>query len=372
MKNKRILYILPSQNIGGTEKMLVLLADHIRKYGFDPIVVTMQGRGKFHEILSYYHLKYYILNIKKNPLFAIIKSFYIFLKEKPCIVQSFLFAGNIFAKFLRIFLWVPLICSQRSTDDWKKPVHWQIEKFSDFLCSLIISNSKAGKKAVVENADIKPGKIVVIPNGIAIETIREKLKTIKESLMHEGILVGAVGNLREAKGFDILINAASIVYRKKKDIKFVILGKGLLEEHLRKQIEKLGLTEIVSLYGFIDNVYNYMVNFDIVVIPSRWEGFPVVALEAMACGKPVIATKTGDLPEIIEHGVSGLIVEPEKPEELANAILLIASNDTMRKEMGINSLTMVKRFSLEDMVQKYCRIYETLLRNETIEDELSS
>ncbi|MCM8758585.1 MAG: glycosyltransferase [Candidatus Omnitrophica bacterium] len=347
--------------------MLILLADRIRKYGFEPVIVTLQAKGVFHKMLSLFQLRYYTLNFKKNPFGGLLKFFYIFLKEKPCLLHSFLFAGNMFAKFIRIFFWTPLICSQRSTDNWKRSIHWKMEKFSDFLCSLVVSNSKAGKKALVENAGIKPNKILVIPNGIDLEIKRKKLANDKQIQKHKGITVGAVGNLREAKGFDILIKAANIVSNKRNDIRFVILGKGPLEKNLTSLIEKLGLSETVLLYGFVENVYNYMANFDIVVISSRWEGFPVVALEAMACGKPVVATKVGDLPEIIEHGVNGLIVEPERPEELADAILTIASDEKMRELMGKNSIEIVKKFSLEDMVEKYCKIYEMILKNETIQ-----
>ncbi|MCX7705584.1 MAG: glycosyltransferase, partial [bacterium] len=349
MRN-RIIYILPSKNIGGTERMLTMLADRINRYGFEPVIVTMQGKGHFHEVLSSHKIKYYVLDLKRNPFIAIIKAFYIFLKEKPCIVQSFLFSGNLFAKFLRFFFWKPLICSQRSTDNWKKPIHWQIEKMTDFLCCLLISNSAAGKKALIEKANIKPKKIIVIPNGIDIEEITKKLKPMERKQIHKDTLVGAVGNLRKAKGFDILITAASIVSKKRKDIKFVILGGGEQQSHLEALIKTLKLTENVSLCGFVENVYNYMVEFDMVVIPSRWEGFPVVALEAMVCGKPVIATDVGDLSEVVQHGTTGLIVEPEKPEKLADAILYLASNKKILDQMRENALRRVEKFSIESMV----------------------
>lgn len=359
MKNK-ICYIIPSQEIGGTEKMLIMLADNIRKYGFQVVVITMQKEGTFHKFLALHNIKYYALDLKKNPFAGILKAVYIFMKEKPCIVHSFLFAGNMFAKFMKIFFRIPLICSQRSTDNWKKTIHWKLEKITDFLCSMIISNSNAGKKILIEKTGIKPDKIVVIPNGIDIKKIAESVFDKKNNTGE--ILVGSIGSLRKAKGFDILVEAASIVSRKRRDIKFMILGKGPLESYIRQQITRLGLNETVVLCGFIENVYNYMVSFDMVVIPSRWEGFPVVALEAMACGKPVIATTTGDLPEIVEHGITGLLVEPENPKEMADAILKVASNEKMREEMGKNAMIRVENFSLENMVREYRKTYEVFIR----------
>ncbi|MGB9642524.1 MAG: glycosyltransferase, partial [Candidatus Ratteibacteria bacterium] len=106
--------------------------------------------------------------------------------------------------------------------------------------------------------------------------------------------------------------------------------------------------------------------FDIVVIPSLWEGFPVIALEAMACGKPIIATKVGDLPEILQHRISGLLVEPGNPQDLANSILMLAADHNMRIQMGNNAKNQVEKFSATDMVKKYSEIYNRLIvKNET-------
>lgn len=360
MKSK-ILYILPSEEIGGTEKMLIVLAKKIKEFGFEVVVLTLQRKGTFHRMLESNSIKTYSLNIKKMPVNAFIKTLFVFLKEKPCIIHSFLFAGNLFAKFLRIFFWIPVVCSQRSTDDWKKPFHWRLEKLTDFLCCITISNSKAGKKVLIEKAKISPKKVMYIPNGIELNQIKEKLKFL-EKTSHKEILIGSVGNLRKAKGYEYLIDAAAIVCNKTKNVKFLILGKGPLEDFLKEKIKKLGLEENIILCGFVDDVYNYMVNFDIVVISSLWEGFPVVALEAMACGKPVIATNVGDLPEIVINGITGIIVEPEKPDQLAQAILELIVDKEKRENMGKKALEQVERFSHETMVRRYCEIYKTFIK----------
>ncbi|MCM8825027.1 MAG: glycosyltransferase family 4 protein, partial [Candidatus Omnitrophica bacterium] len=190
--------------------------------------------------------------------------------------------------------------------------------------------------------------------------IREKLKLAKP-VIHKEIIIGSVGNLRKAKGYDVLIDAAKIICKKRKDIKFEILGKGPLENHIKQKVDNLKLGQFVKLCGFVEDVYNYIMNFDIVVIPSLWEGFPVVALEAMACGKPIVATNAGDLPEIVEDGKTGIIVTVGDPEALAAAILMLISNPEIRKKMGNNALKRVEMFSYDSMVERYCRIYNFLL-----------
>jgi len=340
--------------------MVVMMAANILDYGFQPVVLTLQEKGSFHTLLDAHHIKHYSLNIKKRPLCALFKIFFVIFKEKPCLVHSFLFAGNVFAGMLRIFLWKPLVCSQRSTDFWKKNIHWKLEKFATSFCSLFISNSNAGKKILIEKADIPEKKIIVIPNGIDLTGVKDKMKSTTIN-PHIGIIVGSIGSLRKAKGYDVLVDAAVIVCKKRKDVTFVILGKGPLEQVLKEKIQHLGLARNFEFHGFVENVYTYLPTFDIVVIPSLWEGFPVVALEAMACGKPIVATRVGDLPEILQHRISGLLVETGNSEEMANSILMLAGDENMRIWMGNNAMKQVEKFSATGMLTQYSNVYYQLL-----------
>ncbi len=360
MKNK-ILYITPSVEIGGTEKIIISLATQIKSLNFQPVILTLQHRGLFHKTLDSHLITNYALNLKKNPLYGLIKCLFVFFKEKPCMMHSFLFTGNIFARCVRFFIWIPLVCSQRSTDNWRKKIHWILEKYTCFLCNVIVSNSTAGKNVLMEKAGIPGKKILVIFNGIDIREIKQKIKT--DNPMHNGIIAGSVGNLRKAKGYDNLIESADIIHKHKKrnDIKFIIIGKGPLWNFLQQKIKQLQLSHIVSMCGFMDDIYEYISQFDIVIIPSLWEGFPVIALEATACGKPIIATSVGDLPKIVQDGINGLLVEPGNPRALAEAIIKLADNIDMRQQMGRNSEEIAEKFSLETMVKNYARLYKHVI-----------
>jgi glycosyltransferase involved in cell wall biosynthesis len=106
-------------------------------------------------------------------------------------------------------------------------------------------------------------------------------------------------------------------------------------------------------------VYNYLACFDIVVISSLWEGCPVSALEAMGMGKPVVATKVGDLPEIIENGVSGLLVPPADAGELARCILLLLGDPDLARRIGHAAHEQARnRYGLEQMANSYVELYE--------------
>jgi glycosyltransferase involved in cell wall biosynthesis len=356
---KKIAYILPSKEIGGTEKMTVSLAKNIKKYGFDCFVITLQSKGEFTHLLSENNIKSYTLNLKKNIFRGFIKFVFIIFKEKPSILHSFLFWGNLFAKCTGSLFFIPVICSQRSTDDWKKPIHWYIEHFTSFLCKIIISNSLAGKNVLVEKGKINSDKIIVIPNGIDINKIPAKAIFEKPKFFENKIIIGSIGNLRKAKGYEYLLKSIKIITEKYKNIMFIIAGKGKEYQNLLNMSNNLNISEYVKFVGFIKEIYSYISFFDILVIPSLWEGFPVIALEAMAMKKPIVATNSGDIPIIINNGSNGLIVEPKDPSSMANAIIYLLNNPQIRQNMGENGYKkIIKEYTLDKMVQKYAEIYK--------------
>lgn len=362
MKNK-IAYILPSSEIGGTEKMVVSLAKGIQKSGFDCFVITLQSKGDFTRLLNENNIKNYTLNLKKNILWGFIKFLFIIFKEKPSIIHSFLFWGNLFAKILGNICFIPVICSQRSTDNWKKPIHWQIENFTSFLCKIIISNSFTGKDVLVSKGKIKSNKIVVIPNGIDINVINPNTVFEKPENFKNKIIIGSIGNLRKAKGYEYLLKSIKIVTEKYKNVIFIIAGKGNEYKKLVKISKYLNISEYINFTGFVNNIYSILSFFDILVISSLWEGFPVVALEGMAMKKPIIATKSGDLPIIVDNGLTGILVEPKDYQSLANAIIFLLNNPETKQKMGNKGYEkIINKYTLDKMIQKHLEIYKSLIK----------
>src|SRR5699024_364664 len=137
----------------------------------------------------------------------------------------------------------------------------------------------------------------------------------------------AIGRLTYQKGFDILIEAFRKI-SKKYSMKLIILGEGEQRQELELLINKYALGDRISLQGFVDNPYRYMKRAAIFVLPSRWEGFPNVLVEAMACGVPVVATTCpGGSIEILENGKWGELVEPGDSDALVDAILKVIDDN---------------------------------------------
>ncbi|MCS7180757.1 MAG: glycosyltransferase [bacterium] len=352
MGNKiKIGFLIGSSEIGGTEKMILTLSKNLDKNIFDIVFFCIKGQGKFTNKIKDEKFKIYVTNLKKNPFSFISLMFYI-KKEKVDILHSFLFVANIvgriYGKILKIKV---VISSQRSTDPWRKWYHWLFERITKNFVDIIISNSYTAREVLVKKGKIPRKKIKVIPNGIELPEKKEKIDK-------DYIAIGAIGNLRKAKGYFYYIESAKLVIEKFKNVKFYIIGEGEMREAILKKIKKENLEEYFILTGYVENIYEYLKIFDIFVLSSLWEGCPVSLLESMGYGVPSIATNVGDVPYIIENGKDGFIVEKGNSEQIAEKIIKLIKDKNLREEIGNKAREKIKKYySFETMVRAYASIY---------------
>jgi len=219
---------------------------------------------------------------------------------------------------------------------------------------------------------VNPEKIVVNCCGINLRkynptsTNRGKIRE-EFNISEDTPLIGIIGQLTPWKGHREFLKAASIVIRKYPSAKFLIVGESIFEERnykleLQELVNTLALSAKVIFSGFREDVPDIMASLSILVNASCSEPFGLTIIEAMAIGKPVVATNAGGVREIINDGVDGILVPPKDPEKLAQAILRILDEPMRGKEMGEAGLKSVtERFSLERFTQETQRIYNQLL-----------
>ncbi len=234
------------------------------------------------------------------------------------------------------------------------------------LNDVTIAVSDAVLHSVLYRQIFKHGIFVTIHNGIdlnAIEIADTCRVSLKESLgipAHHQV-VGNVANLRPGKGHQYLLEAAQLVLNQCPDVTFVIVGREKEKvdlERLQELAQRLEIQDRVIFTGFRRDVFQVMSTFDIFVLPSLWEGFGIVLLEAMALGKPVIGTDVDGIPEIIADGLNGFLVEPRNSQQLANRILRLLHDETLRNRMGQNGMQKVRlRFSIERTVKEMEKVY---------------
>ncbi len=208
-------------------------------------------------------------------------------------------------------------------------------------------------------------KVVTIHNGIALgpgtRGDRQK-KKIELGVPPDHKIVGTVGRLNPIKGLDHLLEAAKIVLDIRDDVTFLVVGEGPLETELKDLAGRMGIEDHIIFLGFREDVDEVMAAMDVFVLCSLHEGIPLSLLEAMELRLAAVATKVGGIPEVIEDGLSGLLVPPGDEGAMARAISEALS--TRGEQLGQEAQRRVRsRFSLETMVERTTAVYRTLLQN---------
>jgi L-malate glycosyltransferase len=164
------------------------------------------------------------------------------------------------------------------------------------------------------------------------------------------------------KGQRYLVDAAHLVVQEVPDARFIILGDGELREHLEKQVREHHLEKHVLLPGFRTDVLGCIKGFDVFAMSSVTEGLGTSLLDAMACGRAIVATHAGGIPEIVEDGVNGLLVPPRDARALAEAIGRELKDPDLREQLGKAGFDRVcARFTVERMVEQTASVYQRLV-----------
>lgn len=209
-------------------------------------------------------------------------------------------------------------------------------------------------------------KVQLIPNGVDTQRFHPNLNRVymKKKLGIEGLTTIFTLRAHEPRyGLEYLIEAAPIVTKKREDVVFVIGGDGSLRGYHEQLAAKLGVKERMIFTGSIpqnETPYYYAMS-DMVVVPSLQEGFGLVVSEALACGKPVIGTKVGGIPDQLTDGYNGFLVPPRNPAEIASRILFLADQPDEAKRMGSNGRkTVEEKFDIEKRIDKILSLYRKI------------
>lgn len=208
-------------------------------------------------------------------------------------------------------------------------------------------------------------KIALIPNGIDLAPydgdFRWPVLQSKPQNPRSKIVL-SVGRLAPEKGFDTLIEAAPHVLAHSPDVRFIVAGDGPERDRLQNRVQERDLTDRFLLPGYVPDVPGLLSAADIVVVPSLSEGQGIVALEAMAARKPVVASRVGGLAETVEEGVTGLLVPPGDPAALADALLLLLEDAATRQRLGEAGRACVEaRYTADRMVDSTAALYQRLV-----------
>ncbi len=242
-----------------------------------------------------------------------------------------------------------------------------VEKWITNRSEKVITCSDFMREQVEDIFAVEAGKVTVIPNGIDPEDLpREdpaELLRLRSEFADPGQnLILLIGRLVYEKGFQLALEAMPKVIEAVPDTRFLVAGSGTHEAELHRLAEDLGLMDHGTFLGWIgDDVLHSLYRIaDLTVVPSIYEPFGLVALEAMASECPVIAADTGGLREVVPVEGAGLRFRPKDPEDLAEAAIQVLSSDDLRNRMVAEGLEHIRRFDWDDVAARTLVLYEEL------------
>lgn len=234
-----------------------------------------------------------------------------------------------------------------------------------YTCDAVIAVSKFVGR-ILEDTGIPPAMIHVIPDGIEIperlpDTATRLATRAKWGLSEDAFVVGHLGNFSAEKGQDLAVRALEMLADRLPIAKLILGGDISAEDLATSSLAAAVSSGRALLAGYQENLFEFFSGLDLYIMPSRSEGLGSSALLAMAHGLPVIATRVGGLPEIVEEGRTGWLVARESPEALASAIVTAASNPSRLKELGNSARERAKEFSADVMVERTEALYNSLI-----------
>jgi glycosyltransferase involved in cell wall biosynthesis len=217
------------------------------------------------------------------------------------------------------------------------------------LLTRIIANSQETKRTLLlKNQTLVPeSKIKVIHNEIHLSDFPRDIAPIYRSGKGE-IILGCAGRLSVEKGHHFLFEMMKYLHENEINCRLLLAGEGKLSENLKSKAASLGVDHLVEFLGFVEDMPSFYSSLDIFLLPSAFEGFGYVLIEAMASRKPVVAFNVGSSMEIVEHGKTGYLIPPNQVQEMAVQVIELAGDRRLREKLGENGRSRVEElFSFE-------------------------
>jgi glycosyltransferase involved in cell wall biosynthesis len=378
MRRIRVCTVVNNLDGGGLERVAIELIRGLDRSRFDLSLVCLNGRGRLFDVLDLPHDSVLVLH-KRSPARTamsvdvdVLRRIRRFLLDRQIdIVHAHNLApltyAGVAARTLRQRPRIVYtehsggraVASRTAGRARRMRTGWYL-RIPDLVVAVSIDLSRYLR-------DVLPAseRLVVIHNGVdatGYESVDAAAVRQSLGIPAAAPLAGTVASLSAPKNLPLLLTAAAEVVRRLPQCRFVIAGDGPQRDALRAQAAALGLDNHLTFLGYRDDVSAILAALDVFVLSSAWEGLPLVLLEAMAAGKPIVATDVGGCREAIVDGVNGTLVPPDAADALANAIVRYCSDREAARRAGRHSRErFVERFSVRRMLQRYDEAFRDLV-----------
>lgn len=361
---KKIIFVTDSLCSGGAERVMSILANEFSRIGYDVTIISKLHEPSFYELderVKFIHPKTKI--DYKNKISGCITRVKLYKdickylkKEKPDVVIPFSTTTNGFLVIICKILGLQVVACEHNNyklNITSFPI-WFIKRwvypFADILTVLTGRDKNEYYNKFIKNVVVMPNPLPFEPRDVENFSFQRE-KTI--------LAVGSVARW-EHKGFDNLLNNFALIAPSYPEWQLQIAGKGD-PTYLLGMINELNLMGRVEFLGEVNDVQRLMQESSIFVLPSRWEGLPMVLIEAMSQGMPCVAFDCFTGPrDIITHGVDGLLVEDQDNEQFVAKIFELIEDENLRLKLGINAIETSKKYAPEKIVSLWVKVFDTI------------
>ncbi|HEX9188111.1 MAG TPA: glycosyltransferase [Vicinamibacteria bacterium] len=358
----RVAQVIWSLGLGGAEQVVIRLAAALDRRRFAPLVVCLDDPGPFAPQAEAAGVEVAALG-KRGPVDprAVLRLVRLFRSRGVDVVHTHLWGANLWGRLAAVAARVPVVVTtEHNLDTWKKAHHLVLDRALARAATHMIAVSEEVRR-FYEGHGVGRGRWRVVHNGVDVppEARRERGEAFRALGFGEGDRVaGLVGRLVPAKAPEVFLRALALALPRVAGLRGLVVGDGPLRPEAEAEARRLGIADRVVFAGLRDDVASLLPGLDALVFSSRREGLSMAMLEAMAAGVPVVATAVGGTPELVTHGTTGLLVPPERPEELAGALVgLLQDGPTAAAIRKAARRRVEERFSLASMVEAHEALY---------------
>ncbi|MEW6181592.1 MAG: glycosyltransferase family 4 protein [Bacillota bacterium] len=363
-----ILHLLSTNRLSGAERIVQLITRHLNSSRFHSIITC--GGDPLREVYKADGHPVEVMDVRFPTPSNIFRLRGILKYRHVHLIHAHDHRASLLAWMSSRFLLrrIPMISHIHNANPWLK--QWHPFKLVDLVMRNRYNISIACSETVKEyylrhNFTLKPTKVVTVTNGIEINDygkVNRDAVAQNTGLPTQRFVFGTVGRLDEQKGIDLLLHAFREVANRLENVSLVIVGTGPDEQVLKKTARQLGINEHVVFTGYREDVHELMQVMDVFVLASRWEGLPMVLMEAMALGIPVIASDVGGVRELVRPGETGLLVAAKDTADLAAKMCYLYRDRELAAELARAGAALVcENHNMARQVQKIEDIYNILL-----------
>jgi len=366
----KICYIIDDLAIGGAQRQLLELAKALPRDRYEPQVISLSTtRCALAPLFRDAGIPLTLIPQSGLWSWSTLTTLTRTMRAlRPQIVQTWLFTADLYGRLAAWLAGTPIIISAVRNIDLDKPAHYvMVDRLLRHVTDRFTVNAHAVGEVLQRRERVPSSSIRTIYNGVDVQAFdpacTDGLIRRQLHLEAQTPLVGMIGRLAPQKDHATFFRAAELVRDAMPAARFLVVGSGALHDTLQRLARRKALHQCLQFLKPQSRVQDVLAALDVVVVSSRYEGCCNVILEAMAMGKPVVATTVGGNPELVMHGQTGLLVAPGNPQELAEAILTLLQQPVRAKALGAQARARIEsHFTLRQMVEETTMLYMGLLK----------